>query len=284
VGLGPHARGWAVVLADEEAHYHGRRFALPCRFASFTLGDQRTSCMTCGTGPPCHRLGTLVCIGGDFSWRFGARVGESTFKKGFIPRVVAMPCFSPTRCALSPPSSLRPFAFKVSALHRRSLPWPCKFILSVPRLSGCSTWCAACLDGMRRRSVVRFAPAPSSSANLPPESSCSLSSASPAGWCCRSCLSFAGGARPRGGGALPPVLSFKDVHQPCGGGEQAGLRLRLPHELVTRLSLQHSEGRMITSLVKVGGKLRLRGTGQTASAVCHRASSSLAWMVLLSPP
>jgi hypothetical protein len=34
-----------------------------------------------------------------------------------------------------------------------------------------------------------------------------------------------------GGGALPPVLYFKDVHQPCRGGKQAGLRLHLPHEL-----------------------------------------------------
>jgi hypothetical protein len=41
---------------------------------------------------------------------------------------------------------------------------------------------------------------------------------------------------------------------------------------------------MITILVKVGGELRLRGTGQTASAVCNRASSSMAWMVLSSPP
>jgi hypothetical protein len=33
---------------------------------------------------------------------------------------------------------------------------------------------------------------------------------------------------------------------------------------------------MITSLVKVGGELRLRGAGQTASAACRRASSSMA--------
>jgi hypothetical protein len=179
------------------------------RFASFALGDQRTSCMTCGTGPPCHRLGTLVCIGGDFPWRFGARAGESAFKKGFIPRAAAMPCFSPTRCALSPPSSLRPFAFKVSALHRHSFPWPCKFIPSVPRLSGCSTWCAACLDGMRRRSAEGFASTPSSSANLPLESSCSLSSTSPAGWCCRSCLSSAGGAWPRGAALFHRCLASR---------------------------------------------------------------------------
>jgi hypothetical protein len=180
--------------------------------------------------------------------------------------------------------SLCPFTSELSALRRHSLPWPCKFIPSVPRLSGCSTCCVACLDGMRRRSAEGFAPAPPSPANLSLESSCFLSSISPAGWCCRSCLSSAGGARPRGGGALPPVLSFKDVHQPCGGGERAGLRLRLPRELVTRLFLQHSEERMITSLVKVGGELRLRGIGQTASVVCRRASNSLAWMVLSSPP
>jgi hypothetical protein len=34
-----------------------------------------------------------------------------------------------------------------------------------------------------------------------------------------------------GGGALPPVLRFKDVHQPCRGGKRAGLWLHLPHGL-----------------------------------------------------
>jgi hypothetical protein len=87
--------------------------------------------MTCGTGPPCHRMDTPVCIGGDFSRRFEAGAGESAFKEGVIPRVAAMPCFSPTRVVLLPPSSLRPFAFKVSALRCRSLPWPCKFIPSL---------------------------------------------------------------------------------------------------------------------------------------------------------
>jgi hypothetical protein len=37
---------------------------------------------------------------------------------------------------------------------------------------------------------------------------------------------------------------------------------------------------MITSLMKVGGELQLRGADQTTGAVCHRASSSMAWMVL----
>jgi hypothetical protein len=237
--------------------------------------------MTCGTGPPCHRMDTPVCIGGDFSRRFEAGAGESTFKEGFIPRVAAMPCFSPTRGVLSPPSSLRPFAFKVSALHCRSLPWPCKFIPSVPRLSECSTWYTAFLDGMCRCSVEGFAPAPSTSVNLPLESSCLLSS--PAGWCCQSCLSFAGGARPCGSSALPLVLGFKDVHQPRGGGEQAEPRLCLPHGLVTRLFLQHSEEKDDHQPCE-GGQLRVRGPGQTASTACHRAPSSMAWMVLSSPP
>jgi hypothetical protein len=128
------------------------------RFAFFALEDQRASCMTCGTGAPCHRMDTPVCIGGDFSRRFEAGAGESAFKEGFIPRVAAMPCFSPTRGALSPSSSLCPFAFKVSALCRHSLPWPCKFISSMPRLSECSTWYTSCLDGMRWRSAEGFAP------------------------------------------------------------------------------------------------------------------------------
>jgi hypothetical protein len=150
-----------------------------------------------------------------------------------------MPCFSPTRGVLSPPSSLRPFAFKVPALRCRSLPWPCNFIPSVPRLSECSTWYTTCLDGMRRRSAEGFAPVPSTPVNLPLESSCLLSS--PAGWCYRSCFSFPRGVRPCGSDALPPVLGFKDVHQPCGGGERVEPRFCLPHGLVTRLFLQHSE-------------------------------------------
>jgi hypothetical protein len=178
-----------------------------------------------------------------------------------------MLCFSPTRGALAPSSSLRPFAFKVSALCRHSLPWPCK-----------ST---AYLDGMRQRSAEGFVSAPSSPTNLSPESSCSLSS--PVGWCCRSCLSSVGGARPCGSGALPPVLGFKDVHQPRGGGERAEPRLCLPHGLVTRLFLQHSEEKDDHQPCE-GGELRLRDPGQTASTACRRAPSSMAWMVLSSPP
>jgi hypothetical protein len=251
------------------------------RFTFFALEDQRASCMTRGTGPPCHRMDTAVCIGRDFSRRFEVGAGESAFKEGFILRVAAMPCFSPTRGVLSPPSSLRPFAFKVSALCHHSLPWPCKFIPSLPRLSGCSTWYTAYLDGMHRRSAEGFVSAPSTPVNLPLESSCLLSS--PVGWCCRSCLSSAGGARPCGNVALSPVLCFKDVHQPRGGGERAVPRLHLPHGLVTRLFLQHSEEKDDRQPCE-GGELWLHSPGQTASTASRRAPSSMAWMVLSSPP
>jgi hypothetical protein len=192
-----------------------------------------------------------------------------------------MPCFSPTHGALSPSSSLRPFAFKVFALCRHSLPWPCKFISSMPRLSECSTWYTACLDGMRRRSAEGFVSAPSTPVNLPLESSCLLSTL--AGWCCRSCLSSAGGARPCGSGALPSVLGFKDALQPRGGGERAEPWLRLPHGLVTRLFLQHSKENADHQPCE-GGELRVHGPGQTASTACRRAPSSMAWIVLSSPP
>jgi hypothetical protein len=154
------------------------------RFAFFALEGQRASCMTCETGPPCHGMDTPVCIRGGSLRRFEAGVGESAFKEGFIPRVAAMPCFSPTRGALSPSSSLRPFAFKISTLCRHSLPWPCNFMPSAPRLSECSKWYTARLDGIRRRLAEGFAPASSAPMSLPLESLCLLSSL--AGRCYRS--------------------------------------------------------------------------------------------------
>jgi hypothetical protein len=46
-------------------------------------------CMTCGAWPPCHKVGSLVYAGGDFTRdASGARVGGSAFKKGLIPQAV----------------------------------------------------------------------------------------------------------------------------------------------------------------------------------------------------
>jgi hypothetical protein len=134
---------------DEGAHNRG---AVACSLCGGSPSSRfGPACMTWGAWPPCHRMGTLVRIGGDFSRdASGHERGNLPLKKGFIPRVASMSCFSPTRGALSPSISLRPFAFKVSALCRHSLPWPCDFIPSALRLSECSKWYTACLDGMHR--------------------------------------------------------------------------------------------------------------------------------------
>jgi hypothetical protein len=159
-----------------------------------------------------------------------------------------MSCFFPTRGVLSPPSSLCPFAFKVSALCHHSLPWPCNFMPSTPRLSDCSKSYTARLGGMRWRLAEGFAPASSTPMSLPPDSFCLLSSL--AGRCYRSCFSSVGGARPCGSCTLPPVLGFKDVHQPRGVGERDESWLRLPHGLVPASSSSIRRKRMITNLVK----------------------------------
>jgi hypothetical protein len=49
------------------------------RFAFSAHESRRPKSMTRGPRPPCQRLGTPVCIGGGFPWRFGARVGEPAF-------------------------------------------------------------------------------------------------------------------------------------------------------------------------------------------------------------
>jgi hypothetical protein len=71
VGLGPRVIDWAIVSCggDEEACYHGRRFALLARAVVrfFRTKVQRATRMTCGPGPPCHRLGCLGARRARFS-------------------------------------------------------------------------------------------------------------------------------------------------------------------------------------------------------------------------
>jgi hypothetical protein len=65
------------------------------------------ACMTCGAWPPCHKVGTLVHVGGDFARdASGARVGRSAFKKG-----VDLPGSSHASLHLHPP---RPSTFWAS--------------------------------------------------------------------------------------------------------------------------------------------------------------------------
>jgi hypothetical protein len=81
--------------------------------------------MTCEAWPPCHKVGSLVHTGGDFTHdASGARVGGSAFKKGSIPRAVDMPRSSCDHRALSPsgpPDGVRRCSLEGSA-SRSSFP------------------------------------------------------------------------------------------------------------------------------------------------------------------
>jgi hypothetical protein len=61
---------------DEEAYYRGRWFAPMWRFAFFALGNQHTSCMTCGTGPRVI-AGSPWCASGEISCGILGREQES---------------------------------------------------------------------------------------------------------------------------------------------------------------------------------------------------------------
>jgi hypothetical protein len=93
---------------------------LAWRFAFSALGDQHTSCMTCGPGPPCHRLGCFGARWARFSAASRSASGRVCLEKGFIPRVAVMlshplPTVAPFRLrALCAPLHLRS-----SALRRR---------------------------------------------------------------------------------------------------------------------------------------------------------------------
>jgi hypothetical protein len=89
------------------------------RFAFLTTGCPKTEgarnrravarsflglvCMTRGACPPCHKVGSLVHAEGDFTRdASGARVEESSFKKGSISWAVEMPRSSCDHRAFSP--------------------------------------------------------------------------------------------------------------------------------------------------------------------------------------
>jgi hypothetical protein len=77
------------------------------RFAFSALGDQDASCMTCGSGPPCHRMGCLSARRARFPAASRGASGRVFLEKGFTP------------CAEDTLSNslqlLRPFAFELSA-------------------------------------------------------------------------------------------------------------------------------------------------------------------------
>jgi hypothetical protein len=147
-----------------------------------------------------------------------------------------------------------PLCLQGFCLCRHTLPWPCKSTSSMPRLSGCSTWCAAYLDGMCRFLLGGLVLVSLFSATFPPKSLCSLFPNSPAGWLCRSHLSscsywrglasslylwrpasyFRRPSSPSSARCpwrrcsfplLPPAFGGKDDHQPREGGQRDEPRL-----------------------------------------------------------
>jgi hypothetical protein len=161
-----------------------------------------------------------------------------------------MSCFSPTRGALLPSSSLHPFAFKVPALCRHSLPWPCDFIPSAPRLSECLKWYTSCLDGMRRYLPGGLVLGSLLSATFPPKSLCSLFPNSQ--WVGPIDPIF---LRAAVGGAWPPGSTRGVLFHSSGGHRRLPPRDVRGGDALSRFFLHHSGGRMITSLVEVGSGL-----------------------------
>jgi hypothetical protein len=171
-----------------------------------------------------------VRIEGDFLWRFGARAGESALK-GIHPAsssyaFASLPLAAPFCLqALYTPLSSRSLicaAIVAMALLVHPECFQTKWALNmVRRLPG---WSAPVFGGRIRAGTILLGDLATRESML--FVSCVL--ALPISPFFLLLLEECGLV---GGGALPLVLRFKDVHQPCGGGKRAGLRLHLPHEL-----------------------------------------------------
>jgi hypothetical protein len=237
-------------------------------------------CMTCGVWPPCHKVGSSVYAGGDFTRdASGTRVGGSAFKKGSIPQAVDIPRSSCDHCTLSPsepPDGVRRCSLEGSA-SRPSLS------ATSPSGSAHSWWC--------RRSCLL----PAAVGGVQPHGSWhpstiiwlqGFSSRSPAAvprrWSPRRMTTSLVVGRSKPGCGLSPTLSFKDVHQPRCGGRQVEPRPYPPYGLVTPFFLQHSEGKGVHQSC-AGADL-----GYTGPADCRLSTAAClalwGWMALVPPP
>jgi hypothetical protein len=237
-------------------------------------------CMTCEAWPSCHKVGSLVHAGGDFTRdASGARVGGSAFKKGSISWAVDMPRSSCDHRALSPfgpPDGVRQCSLEGSA-SGSSLP------ATSPSESVRSWWCRrsclllAAVGGVQPHGSCH----PSTIIRLQGFSSCSLA-AVPRRWSSRRMTTSLVVGRSKPGYGLPPALSFKDVHHPCWGGGCAELG---PH-------LRVGSGPLLPSVFGGEGRLlfmrRRRTSGTrgwlTAGVASHRVPDALAWMASALPP
>jgi hypothetical protein len=158
-----------------------------------------------------------------------ARAGKSAFKKGLTPRAVAMPRISRIHCALPPSEPLdgarrcslgeSTLGSPPSGLTAEDLALFVSCTVVLPILSSsCCCWRGATPWGLAlfcHRSASRiFIMQPGCS--LPPV------------------VIYKDDHQPRGGEKRarlrpPPALSFKDVHHPCWGGTRAESGSCLPH-------------------------------------------------------
>jgi hypothetical protein len=240
--------------------------------------------MTCGAWPPCHKVGSLVYAGGDFTRdASGARVGGLPLKRGSIPPAVDMPRSSCDHRALSPsgpPDGVRRCSLEGSA-SRSSLP------ATSPSESQRSWWCRrSCLlpaavggvqphGGWHPFTTIRLQGFSSDSPAAVPRRR------SP-----RRMITSLVVGRSKPGYGLSPTLSFKDVHHPRCGGRRVEPGPYPPYGLVTRFFLQHSEGkgvhqscggawlhgagRLQAVSCSVSGPLGLDGSGVASDAAsCH---------------
>jgi hypothetical protein len=111
-----HARGASLLLhwfkilpfvfrsGPKEVHYRRAR-----RFALSAPEVWHTNCMTCGPGPPCHRLG---CGNSGARGRVSLNKDSGFLEKGFTSRAAG------TLCILS--QSLAPLCLRVPLLHARA--------------------------------------------------------------------------------------------------------------------------------------------------------------------
>jgi hypothetical protein len=154
---------------------------------------RHTNRMTCGPGPPCHRLGCLGpwCPSNEISCGDSGTRGRVSLNKdsGFLEKGFTL------RAAVTFSHSLpidAPLCLCAPLLHARAAT-PAMASLGHPdrfQPEEALTWCMACLGGARQGSPEESVSALPPSAISPLGSSCSSPPTSLAGWRCQFCPSF----------------------------------------------------------------------------------------------
>jgi hypothetical protein len=91
------------------------------RFAFSALEDRHSSCMTCGPGPPCHRLGCFRARRARFSAASRGTSGRVCLEKGFTPRAAVTLSHSlPTVVPFCLRALRAPLRSRSSTFRRRS--------------------------------------------------------------------------------------------------------------------------------------------------------------------